>query len=172
MGRPKAWQRHASLELLVKLMGRIRWNVHAPLEAHTRVTSTPRPMGKDAMPAAAMASVTNVHAVFSQHKPSIWTHGPSLTPFTALAMLPLACVASVATALEDGPTGFKSNRRVDAAGYESDGGEELEVNLPPKDESKIWKWRFSKSPLGKSALPLSLPVPRAHGLASKLPFRR
>lgn len=64
-------------------------------------------------------------------------------------MLPLACVGSVVTALEDGPNGFEANRRLDAAGYESDGGEELEVNLPPRDDSKIWKWRFSKSPLGK-----------------------
>jgi hypothetical protein len=64
-------------------------------------------------------------------------------------MLPLSCVASVITALEDGPQGCTANKRVDAAGYESDGGEESEVHLPPKDENKLWKWRFSKSPLGE-----------------------
>lgn len=74
-------------------------------------------------------------------------------------MLPLACVASVVTALEDGPTGFTANRRVDAAGYESDGGEEIEVNvnLPAKDVNKLWKWRFSKSPLGELRACFSLP---------------
>lgn len=70
----------------------------------------------------------------------------------ALAMLPLSCIASIITALEDGPQGCVANKRLDAAGYESDGGEEPEEHLPPKDESKIWKWRFSKSPLGSGEL--------------------
>lgn len=77
------------------------------------------------------------------------THGRDVLTLIALAMLPLSCVASVITALEDGPQGCTSNRRVDAAGYESDGAEEPEVRRAPKDESKLWKWRFSKSPLGE-----------------------
>lgn len=66
----------------------------------------------------------------------------------ALAAIPLKCVSTVITALEDGPTGAAS-RKLDAAGYESDGAEELGENLPPPDDTKVWNWRFSKSPLGR-----------------------
>ena len=51
--------------------------------------------------------------------------------------------------LQLGPGGAQG---LDKAGYESDGGEELEVKNPPEDgKTKAWFWRFSKSPLGKFA---------------------
>ena len=71
----------------------------------------------------------------------------------ALTILPLRTVSSILTALEGGPQGYPAPQRLDAAGYESDGGEEDEarVNLP-RDTSKEWHWRFSKSPLGSGEL--------------------
>lgn len=74
---------------------------------------------------------------------------------TALATLPLAGIASVLTALESGPQGYPVKNRVDAAGYESDGGDddhEEERASAPRDESKEWHWRYSKSPMGSGEL--------------------
>lgn len=56
------------------------------------------------------------------------------------------------TALETGPEGWPYGPRQDAAGYESDGGEdqhEEERASLPRDVSKEWNWRYSKSPMGE-----------------------
>lgn len=69
---------------------------------------------------------------------------------TSLSTLPLAAVSSVLTALdadkEDAQVGPGGAKALDAAGYESDGGEELEVQTA--DDVAGWDWKFSKSPLG------------------------
>lgn len=75
--------------------------------------------------------------------------------FPALAALPLAGISSILTALESGPKGYPLAPRADQAGYESDGGEddheEERTNLP-RDQSKEWHWRYSKSPMGSGEL--------------------
>lgn len=76
------------------------------------------------------------------------TH-PSLTTAAALKVLPLSVVSSVLTAYEGGPSGYTVTRRVDAAGYESDGGEEDGPVNAPRDDTKAFNWRFSKSPMGE-----------------------
>jgi hypothetical protein len=58
---------------------------------------------------------------------------------------------------------FSSSKRIDAAGYESDGGEEVGKveHAEEEDASKVetghadvpgpsWGWRFNKSPMGES----------------------
>lgn len=75
----------------------------------------------------------------------------------ALSSLPLLAVSSVLTALDAdeadlklGPGGAQA---LDQAGYESDGGEELEVSKPTDaGKTKAWYWKFNKSPLGEFAL--------------------
>jgi len=74
----------------------------------------------------------------------------------ALSSLPLPAISSVLTALDAdeadlqlGPGGAQG---LDRAGYESDGGEELEVTQQPDaGRTKAWYWKFSKSPLGECA---------------------
>ncbi|KAK1920913.1 hypothetical protein DB88DRAFT_501487 [Papiliotrema laurentii] len=70
----------------------------------------------------------------------------------ALSTLPLPGISSVLTALDAdeadlqlGPGGAQA---LDKAGYESDGGEELEVTKPEDGKTKAWYWRFNKSPMG------------------------
>ncbi|WOO78950.1 uncharacterized protein LOC62_02G002487 [Vanrija pseudolonga] len=70
----------------------------------------------------------------------------------ALKVLPLSVVSSVLTAYEGGPSGYTVTRRVDAAGYESDGGEEDGPVNAPRDDTKAFNWRFSKSPMGAGDL--------------------
>jgi hypothetical protein len=71
---------------------------------------------------------------------------------SALSTLPLPGISSVLTALDAdeadlqlGPGGAQA---LDKAGYESDGGEELEVTKPEDGKTKAWYWRFNKSPMG------------------------
>ncbi|ODO06324.1 hypothetical protein L198_01556 [Cryptococcus wingfieldii CBS 7118] len=68
---------------------------------------------------------------------------------STLAALPLAANSAILTALDADPADLKAGAKaLDAAGYESDGGEEPEV-LPQKDvKTKGWVYKFSKSPLG------------------------
>jgi len=53
--------------------------------------------------------------------------------------------------LQLGPGGA---RGLDVAGYESDGGEEVEVPKADLGKTKAWFWRFNKSPLGEWVLEL------------------
>lgn len=70
---------------------------------------------------------------------------------TSLSTLPLAAVSSVLTALDadkdDIQLGPQGARALDTAGYESDGGEELEVRTDDENVAG-WVWKFNKSPLG------------------------
>ncbi|BEI79586.1 hypothetical protein CcaverHIS002_0101150 [Cutaneotrichosporon cavernicola] len=59
----------------------------------------------------------------------------------ALAMLPLSCVAAAL------PTDASTLPVTSRTAVRS-----LRSHSPPKDANKIWKWRFSKSPLGSGEL--------------------
>ncbi|KAK4689206.1 hypothetical protein P7C73_g908, partial [Tremellales sp. Uapishka_1] len=68
-----------------------------------------------------------------------------------LSTLPLAAIGAVLTALEasDADVDLRPMaQKLDASGYESDGGEELHVHKPDDGQTKAWHWRYAKSPLG------------------------
>ncbi|WVF66843.1 hypothetical protein IAT40_001585 [Kwoniella sp. CBS 6097] len=81
----------------------------------------------------------------------------------ALSTLPLAAATSILTALDTDPAelkvGVTGSQALDRAGYESDGGEDLDGKSENKavlpDRTKAWTFKFSKSPMGSGEFLLS-----------------
>ncbi|WVQ83590.1 hypothetical protein IAT38_005731 [Cryptococcus sp. DSM 104549] len=67
-----------------------------------------------------------------------------------LSTLPLAANSAALTALDTDPADLNSSsaQALDRAGYESDGGEEPEVQGKTDFKTKGWTYRFNKSPMG------------------------
>ncbi|WVR04016.1 hypothetical protein IAU60_001015 [Kwoniella sp. DSM 27419] len=81
----------------------------------------------------------------------------------ALSALPLLATTAVLTALEAKPEDLRSGvtdaQALDRAGYESDGGEDVEGDTSGKmsrvDKSKAYFFKYSKSPMGSGEFLLS-----------------